>query len=91
MKTTFSVKKEPKPSREPKSQTSTTEKSPIDSAHDSPSQNGVKKGKKKRKQPHIDPPPPDMVLKYPIEVWISSGENFVKPESECCKYIENFV
>ena len=88
MKTTFSVKKEPKPSREPKSQTSTTEKFPID---DSPSQNGVKKGKKKRKQPHIDPPPPDMVLKYPIEVWISSGENFVKPESECCKYIDNFV
>ena len=82
MKFTISVKKEPKPSREPKSETNTTGKSPVESAHDSPSQNGVKKEKRKRKQPHIDPPPPDMVLKYPIEVWISSGENFVKPESE---------
>ena len=42
-----------------------------------------KSKKKKRKLPKIDPPPPEMVLKYPIEVWVSTGENFIKPESKC--------
>ena len=77
----ISVMKEPKPPSQPKPQTETKRKSPGKS----PTQNGGKKGKKKKKGPHIDPPPPEMVLKYPIEVWISSGENFVKPESKCCK------
>lgn len=36
----------------------------------------------KDKGPHVEPPPIDMVLRYPIEVWVACGENFVKPESE---------
>ena len=36
---------------------------------------------KKKRRP-IDPPPVEMVLRYPIEVWVSGGEEFVKPERE---------
>ncbi|ELU06637.1 hypothetical protein CAPTEDRAFT_220130 [Capitella teleta] len=37
--------------------------------------------RKSRQGPHIDLPPVDMVLKYPIEAWISCGEAFVKPSN----------
>lgn len=79
------MKKEPKPKpRKPVADTKTDRTAAEDatngtSAH---AQNGVKKKGGKRKKPRIEPPPPDMVLKFPIEVWISSGENFVKPERE---------
>ena len=31
-------------------------------------------GGKGKKKPFIEPPPHDMVLRYPIEVWVSGGE-----------------
>ena len=40
-----------------------------------------RKGKMK-KQPHVEVPPVEMILRYPVEVWVSSGEPFCKPESE---------
>ena len=44
---------------------------------------GEKREKKTQKsQPHVEVPPVDMILRYPIEVWVSSGEAFCKPESE---------
>ena len=39
--------------------------------------------KKKKKGLQVDPPSTELILKYPIEVWVSSGENFIKPESKC--------
>ena len=30
----------------------------------------------------MEPPPVAMVLRYPVELWVSCGEGFVKPESE---------
>ena len=52
-----------------------------------------KGGKKKKKEsknkgPHVDLPPAELVMKYPIEVWVSCGETFKKPESELgsCDY-----
>lgn len=44
-----------------------------------------KKVKKPSKGPKIQSPPVDMVLRYPIEVWVSAGEQFVKPESKTRK------
>ena len=46
-----------------------------------------RKEKKKKKKsmknlPHIEPPSIEAVLRYPIEVWVSTGENFIKPESK---------
>ena len=39
-------------------------------------------GGKGKKKPYIEPPPHEMVLRYPIEVWVSGGEEFIQPESE---------
>ena len=38
--------------------------------------------KRPKKQPQIEVPPVDMILRYPVEVWVSSGEPFCKPDSE---------
>ena len=38
---------------------------------------------------YVEPPPLEMALKYPVEVWISCGEDFVKPESTC-NFLLNF-
>ena len=34
---------------------------------------------KKEKGPFVELPPVELVLRYPIEVWMSCGEPFVKP------------
>ena len=41
-----------------------------------------RKPDKPKKQVEIKPPPIDMILRYPIEVWVSMGEPFIKPESK---------
>ena len=46
-----------------------------------PKKSSAKKGK------HIEPPPVDMVLRYPIEVWVSGGEEFVKPDRKYSKQL----
>ena len=35
---------------------------------------------------HVELPPLETILRYPIEVWVSSGKNFVPPEGE---YVDN--
>jgi hypothetical protein len=30
----------------------------------------------------VELPPLDSILRYPIEVWVSSGKNFVSPEGD---------
>ena len=45
-----------------------------------PVQKVKEKTKKNSTGPNVEPPPTEMVLRYPIEVWASFGEPFVKPE-----------
>ena len=39
-------------------------------------------GAKQNSAPYVEPPPLELALKYPVEVWISCGEDFVKPQSK---------
>ena len=38
-------------------------------------------GAKHNSAPYVEPPPLELALKFPVEVWISCGEDFVKPQS----------
>ena len=53
---------------------------PVAVGDDAQKSSSVAKKKTGRKMPRIDPPPVDMILRYPIEVWVSAGEAFVPPE-----------
>ena len=65
----------PKPQVRPKSA------KPVTSASDAKKPDKKKK-KRTRKEPYVEPPSVDMVLRYPVELWVSCGEGFVKPESK---------
>lgn len=45
-----------------------------------PKSGKVTQKRKKAKGPYIESPPVEMVLRHPIEVWVSSGEPLIKPE-----------
>ena len=68
----------PKPGEKKKK----TKPQTADKTEEVPADSGESQKKKKVKGRHIEPPPAEMVLRYPIEVWVSLGEAFVKPDSE---------
>ena len=47
-----------------------------------PEDENMKKQNGSKKVPHVEPPPVEMILRYPIEVWVSTGDPFKKPQRE---------